>query len=96
MGSDALVVSLVLGILFLAATTYNNRKHRQYKESVSEALTRGDVAKEALEQLKIEMAGRPERVAGRQFCRLERVTDVFCLIVTAFYDFSVDKPALLS
>jgi hypothetical protein len=56
MGSDALVVSLVLGILFLAATTYNNRKHRQYKESVSEALTRGDVAKEGLEQLKIEMA----------------------------------------
>ena len=45
MGSDALVVSLVLGILFLAATTYSNRKHRQYKESVSEALTRGDVAK---------------------------------------------------
>ena len=64
MGSDALVVSLVLGILFLAATTYNNRKHRQYKESVSEALTRGDVAKEGLEQLKIEMAALNEQLSA--------------------------------
>jgi DNA recombination protein RmuC len=64
MGFDALVVSLVLGILFLAATTYNNRKHRQYKESVSEALTRGDVAKEGLEQLKIEMAALNEQFSA--------------------------------
>ena len=64
MSFDALVVSLVLGILFLAATTYNNRKHRQYKESVNEALTRGDVAKEGLAQLKIEMAALNEQLSA--------------------------------
>ena len=52
MGFEA-VIGLVLSFFFVTLTVYNNRKHRQYKERVSDALTRGEVAKEALENLSL-------------------------------------------
>ena len=54
MGFEA-VIGLVLSFFFITLTVYNNRKHRQYKERVSDALTRGEVAKEALENLKSDL-----------------------------------------
>ena len=63
MGFEA-VVSLLLGVALLGVTAHNNRKHRQYKESVSEALTRGEIAKEAVEDLKVEIAGLNEKLSA--------------------------------
>lgn len=63
MGFEA-VVSLLLVVALLGVTAHNNRKHRQYKESVSEALTRGEIAKEAVEDLKVEIAGLNEKLSA--------------------------------
>jgi len=63
MGFEA-VVSLLLVVALLGVIAHNNRKHRQYKESVSEALTRGEIAKEAVEDLKVEIAGLNEKLSA--------------------------------
>jgi DNA recombination protein RmuC len=58
------IVSLLLVAVFIGVTAFNNRKHRQYKESVSELLTRGEIAKEALEDLKGEIAVLNEKLSS--------------------------------
>ena len=63
MGFEA-VVSLLLVVVFIGVTAHNNRKHRQYKESVSEALTRGEIAKEAMEDLKGEVSTLNEKLSA--------------------------------
>ena len=63
MGFEA-VVSLLLVVALIGLTAHNNRKHRRYKESVSEALTRGEIAKEALEGLKGEIAALNEKLSA--------------------------------
>ena len=63
MGFEA-IVSLLLVAVFIGFTAFNNRKHRQYKESVSELLTRGEIAKEALEDLKGEIAVLNEKLSS--------------------------------
>jgi len=63
MGVEA-IVSLLLVAVFIGVTAFNNRKHRQYKESVSELLTRGEIAKEALEDLKGEIAVLNEKLSS--------------------------------
>lgn len=63
MGFEA-IVSLLLVAVFIGVTAFNNRKHRQYKESVSELLTRGEIAKEALEDLKGEIAALNEKLSS--------------------------------
>jgi len=63
MGFEA-IVSLLLVAVFIGVTAFNNRKHRQYKESVSELLTRGEIAKEALEDLKGEIAVLNEKLSS--------------------------------
>ncbi len=62
MGFEAVVGFLALSVIFALVVARNNGEHRRYKDSVSEALTRGDVAKEALESLKAEMATLNERL----------------------------------
>jgi len=64
MGFEAVIGFLVLGVIFALVVARNNGEHRRYKDSVSEALTRGDVAKEALESLKAEMATLNERLSA--------------------------------
>jgi len=64
MGFEAVIGLLVLGVIFALVVARNNGEHRRYKDSVSEALTRGDVAKEALESLKAEMATLNERLSA--------------------------------
>ena len=63
MGFEA-ILSLLLVAIFTGVIAFNNRKHRQYKESVSELLTRGEIAKEALEDLKGEMAALNEKLSA--------------------------------
>lgn len=63
MGFEAFV-GVLLGVVFIAVTAYNNGKHRRYKESVGEALTRGEVAKEALTSLKAEVKALNERLSA--------------------------------
>ena len=63
MGFEA-VVSLLLVVVFIGVTAHNNRKHRQYTESVSEALTRGEIAKEAMEDLKGEVSTLNEKLSA--------------------------------
>ena len=58
------IVSLLLVAVFIGVTAFNNRRHRQYKESVSELLTRGEIAKEALEDLKGEIAVLNEKLSS--------------------------------
>ena len=64
MGFEAVVGFLALSVIFALVVARNNGEHRRYKDSVSEALTRGDVAKEALESLKAEMATLNERLSA--------------------------------
>ena len=64
MGFEAVIGFLVLGVIFALVVARNNGEHRRYKDSVSEALTRADVAKEALESLKAEMATLNERLSA--------------------------------
>ena len=63
MGFEA-VVSLLLVVALIGLTAHNNRKHHRYKESVSEALTRGEIAKEALEGLNGEIAALNEKLSA--------------------------------
>ena len=58
------VVSLLWSLRFLGLTAHNNRKHRRYKESVSEALTRGEIAKEAVEDLSVEITALNEKLSA--------------------------------
>ena len=58
------VVSLLLVVALPGLTAHNNRKHRRYKESVSEALTRGEIAKEAVEDLKVEITALNEKLSA--------------------------------
>ena len=51
-------------VALLGLTAHNNRKHRRYKESVSEALTRGEIAKEAVEDLKVEITALNEKLSA--------------------------------
>jgi len=64
MGFEAVIGFLFLGVIFALVVARNNGEHRRYKDSVSEALTRGDVAKEELESLKAEMATLNERLSA--------------------------------
>lgn len=64
MGFEVVVGFLALSVIFALVVARNNGEHRRYKDSVSEALTRGDVAKEALESLKAEMATLNERLSA--------------------------------
>ena len=63
MGFEAVVSSLLV-VALLGLTAHNNRKHRRYKESVSEALTRGEIAKEAVEDLKAEITALNEKLSA--------------------------------
>jgi DNA recombination protein RmuC len=63
MGFEA-VISLLLVVALIGLTALNNRKHRQYRESVGEALTRGEIAKEAVEDLKGEIAALNEKLSA--------------------------------
>jgi DNA recombination protein RmuC len=63
MGFEA-VISLLLVVALIGLTALNNRKHSQYRESVGEALTRGEIAKEAVEDLKGEIAALNEKLSA--------------------------------
>ncbi len=54
MGLEAAFAVFVV-VVFFAFAAQSTRKHRQYKDEVAEALTRGEVAKETLESLKSEL-----------------------------------------
>ena len=64
MGFEA-VVGLLLVVALLGLTAHNNRKHRQYRESIGDALTRGEIAKEAVEDLKVEITALNEKLSHR-------------------------------
>ena len=63
MGFEA-VVGLLLVVALLGLTAHNNRKYRQYRESIGDALTRGEIAKEAVEDLKVEIAALNEKLSA--------------------------------
>ena len=63
MGFEA-VVGLLLVVALLGLTAHNNRKHRQYRESIGDALTRGEIAKESVEDLKVEIAALNEKLSA--------------------------------
>ena len=66
MGFEAVISSLLV-VALLGLSAHNNRKHRRYKESVSEALTRGEIAREAVEDLKVEIRIRPLHTSKWKF-----------------------------
>ena len=52
MSFDAIAVALVLSLASAIGIGFLIRKHSVYRESVADALARGDVAKEEVEVLK--------------------------------------------
>ena len=63
MGLEAAFAVFVM-VVFFAFAAQSTRKHRQYKDEVAEALTRGEVAKETLESLKRELITVNEKLSA--------------------------------